>query len=304
MISGYVIFFSAQNRAAWQFALARAIRLYPAFLTCMIITATVLFFFNTGHQTLYLSQFLANFSMVPGIFGRSGIDGSYWTLSLEICFYSAIFIIIFFGLLPRLPFIIMTWPVLIFSASLLGGDRWPLVGGYYSYFAAGALFALQRFSGNAMAKFGLILSFYSAISFTAKFSLPAEANPIIVLLIPSSFFLFFWLLNIDALQELHLPFAKFFGNITYPLYLIHQAIGYLIIERFANQQNKGFVIFATMGFMCLIAFLIHFLAELKASNFSKKLLYALVGSPLRSLEQCKIYMFKAKSASADTFEKI
>ncbi len=43
IISGYVIFFSAQNKSAGDFLTSRALRLFPAFWVAVLLTSTVAF---------------------------------------------------------------------------------------------------------------------------------------------------------------------------------------------------------------------------------------------------------------------
>ena len=76
---------------ASRFMVARLLRLYPAFLCGIFLTSAVILVRGAGENTIYPSQFLFNFSMVPKWFDRNGVDGSYWVLVLELQFYASIF---------------------------------------------------------------------------------------------------------------------------------------------------------------------------------------------------------------------
>lgn len=78
MISGYVIFFSAMNRSASEFAVSRAVRLYPAFWVALLFTTTIAYFWADTMMRVRISQVLANATMVPTLFGYPYVDGVYW----------------------------------------------------------------------------------------------------------------------------------------------------------------------------------------------------------------------------------
>lgn len=95
MLSGFVIMASAQNRSAIKFALLRALRLYPAFIVCLFITISVLFFLNAPLPSIL--AVLLNGLLVNDYFGIPNIDGVYWTLQAELKFYACIFLLILVG---------------------------------------------------------------------------------------------------------------------------------------------------------------------------------------------------------------
>jgi peptidoglycan/LPS O-acetylase OafA/YrhL len=273
MVSGYVIIFSSDGRTASEFAVARALRLYPAFLFGVVVTTCVVLIWGSEKNSIYLSQFLTNLTMLAPLFRREFVDGSYWTLVLELYFYFLIFTFLFFGLSKQIGKFILAWPILILVANFLGGSKWPLVGGYYSYFAAGALFAMSRSNKNNAITFALLVCLYDSLIFSAN------ADWIIVPII-SAFYFFFFLLNTDKAHDLKLPSARIVGVITYPLYLVHQKIGYTIINRYANEQNKFYIIMLTIAGMIAFSFLIHQNVEYRLKgcwrNFFEKRFGALI----------------------------
>ena len=91
VVSGYVISASAEGRNRYDFLRARFVRLYPAFLICLMVT---LFVAWVSGRDVPVSQLVANITMVPRIFGQEALDGVYWSLMFEILFYSAVFIIL------------------------------------------------------------------------------------------------------------------------------------------------------------------------------------------------------------------
>ena len=297
IISGYVIFFSAKSRTAAQFASARAVRLYPAFLFSLLVTSGAISIFGDGRDSIYLSQFLTNFTMMPRVFGRAPIDGSYWTLALELCFYSIVLVALIAQVPDKLEGFFRIWPVVIVLSSIIGGNQWPIVGGYYSYFAAGALFAMQRTKYSVWTSASLLLCFYASLNFTAVFMQAPDTDTLVLMISVTVFYLFFCALHFGAVRNYELPAAKLLGAITYPLYLVHQTIGYLVIRHFATAQNQLIVTLATITGMIAFAYLIHVCVERRFAMFWKTWSGHLVGTPVRTLENLigKLPQFGVKS---------
>jgi peptidoglycan/LPS O-acetylase OafA/YrhL len=143
LISGYVIFYSAKNRTASQFATARALRLYPSYWFAIIFTSTFAYFWGGNLMSVNLSEIFVNFTMFQSYLGYANVDGVYWTLVFEVQFYLAVFVLLFIGVQKYFDAIFIAWPILILLAFLLHLHIL-FLGGYFSYFAAGALFAIMK----------------------------------------------------------------------------------------------------------------------------------------------------------------
>jgi peptidoglycan/LPS O-acetylase OafA/YrhL len=94
-------------------------------------------------------------------------------------------------------------------------------------------------------------------------------------------------------MEIKLPRARQIGAITYPLYLLHQTIGYVILKHFANEQNKLLMIPATMLIMIAFAYLLHRIVEVKMRGFWRKLFDVVIARPIQFLEE-QLLRLKAK----------
>ena len=99
MLSGFVIMASAHNRSAIKFGLLRALRLYPAFLSCLLITLVVLYL--CGNELPSLVAIVLNGLILNDYFGVPNIDGVYWTLQAELKFYGCVFLLILFSVLTH-----------------------------------------------------------------------------------------------------------------------------------------------------------------------------------------------------------
>lgn len=84
VISGYVIARSAEGRSAGAFLRRRALRLYPAAWLCASASLCVLLAAHVAAPEQLAARWARSMALSP--IGRP-IDGSYWTLAVEIPFY-------------------------------------------------------------------------------------------------------------------------------------------------------------------------------------------------------------------------
>ncbi|MEQ1559255.1 MAG: acyltransferase [Methyloglobulus sp.] len=289
MISGYVIFFSAKNRTASQFAVSRAVRLYPAFWAAIIFTSSFAIFWGGKQMAVYPSLILANFTMVPPVFGRGFVDGAYWTLLYELKFYILVFGLLFIGAQKILDIIFLLWPFLIAIAIYYEKDYLPYLGSYFCYFSAGAILAMMKDRKNILHYPSLLLAVYLCISFSAgKAPDLSEAKGIFysevtIGCIVAIFFIFFILSNSKVGSNLNLRGSRLLGGLTYPIYLIHAHFGYMFISQFANEDNKVLIYLLTVLIVLSVASVIHIIVENKYSHFWKNIFSRVIGKPIEVL---------------------
>jgi peptidoglycan/LPS O-acetylase OafA/YrhL len=222
--------------------------------------------------------------MVPTYFGGMNVDGSYWTLRLEICFYALIFVVILIGASAHLERFFLMWPLIILAAQFTSWGTATLLSCYAAYFAAGALFAMRLTTSNWLIKVLLLLCYFESLYWSSILTNPFDTGNKVMLVLITSFYMFFYFLNNPGLLRLRLPAARLVGALTYPLYLIHQAIGYVIIRTFATPANKVAVTLGTMGIMLLVAYLLHRVVEVNGKEISKRLINTFVTLPLAFIE--------------------
>src|SRR5689334_11964274 len=104
VLSGFVIAYSGERSTALEFAQNRILRLYPAAWVCATITALTLLFLGLMSPGELLRPWLASMTLYPV---RPWIDPVYWTLGIEMSFYSIVFLL----LLCR-SFHLLEWAVL------------------------------------------------------------------------------------------------------------------------------------------------------------------------------------------------
>jgi peptidoglycan/LPS O-acetylase OafA/YrhL len=283
MISGYVITLSANNRTAFEFAISRFVRLYPAFWAGIAFTLLVTLIY--GQNDYSIAQILTNLTMLNDYLGYKNIDVIYWTLQAELKFYACVFLLLLFGLFQRFRWWLSIWLALtvlhLFTKQpfFMG---WFISPFYSSFFIAGvAFYLIQKNGANS---FNLIILFSSlfvssfrgfgqALEFMRD---PGTLNQSIAVILIWFFYITFYVLVTEKIRLSKSNYYLTLGGLTYPLYLIHNTAGKTIIDSARELIPEGVAVTATIMLMLLFSYLIHIGIEKKvATPIKLKLLNAL-----------------------------
>ncbi|HEX5245418.1 MAG TPA: acyltransferase [Tepidisphaeraceae bacterium] len=89
LISGFVIFMTLERtRRSVDFVRSRFSRLFPAYWAAVLLTFVTLHLAHLPGRTPSVGRAVANLSMIQGLFNVGPVDGVYWTLQVELCFYT------------------------------------------------------------------------------------------------------------------------------------------------------------------------------------------------------------------------
>lgn len=244
IISGFVIAASAQGRTMAQFAIARAGRLYPAFIVCMTATAVVVAVAGMPPHSVSLGRWLANLTMLAPWIGYEHMDGAYWSIVNEIVFYGWIAALLGLGLLERWPTgIVATWLALCVLNEFVLRSEWVgtvFITDYGPLFASGMLIhrlwcGERSWQICALLALAFVLGGSHAFTMVQEFAhyFNAPINVSALLVLHSGLYALFaaslWASRVIAPT----PLVLALGGITYPLYLLHQTIGYIALNRLA-----------------------------------------------------------------------
>ncbi len=242
MISGFVIAYSAEGRAPLEFAAARFARLYPSHLAAVTLTFIVTMAFGAPEFTASIGQYLANLTLFAPLFGQPFMDGVYWSIVLEIIFYGWVFIFLALGLFERAgDRIVLCWLLISLVNELFLGIkplRFVFLTEFSGFFAAGVLIYRMRAGKSGIAAAPMLaLSFAIALQTSlAGMRVIAEKydsafSGAAVALLVLGMFILFYALTTPSPTRLPLRLLGALGAMTYPLYLLHQHIGYIAFAR-------------------------------------------------------------------------
>ena len=260
MISGYVITLTTQRiRRPRDFLFFRVSRLYPTFWVCMAITTVLMVIAKAPPTIPSPFKFLLNTTMLVKTIRRfmhwpdnqPYVDGAYWSLEIELFFYAAVFVLLLTRQTSRIVAIAIVmvlvgavdhWLLMTGRPAAPSPIRWILFFDYWPYFGIGiALFAMKNRREYRWPAVLIALAFVRASEHVVAHLLSIEepgkiatdmTTPLNVWVelakILASTALFS-LAVYDRLPPLRWRLVVAIGSISYPLYLLHQNIGYIVI---------------------------------------------------------------------------
>jgi len=282
IISGYVIALSAENRTAIQFGISRFVRLYPALWVGATFTVIIVIVFTDKQYSLL--QLLANFTLLNDYLGFEDIDGIYWTLKQELKFYACIFLVLLFGFFKKFKIWLSLW--LVFTIIYAVSEQpffmgWFISPYYSSFFIAGVAFFLIQRNGrdifnHLVLTVSIVLSGFRAFEQAEGFIPdPSAIEKLISVSIVSLFYIIMYFLSIGKMNLKPRSILVTLGALTYPLYLIHNVAGKVIINYFSNVIPEETLVIFVIILMLLISWLIHITIEKPFATPMKNYLLAI-----------------------------
>ncbi len=266
-ISGFVICMTLQRTRHWtDFVWARFSRLYPVYWAAMALTVVAVMLSGETSLDIPAADKLANITMIQGWIGRVSIDPVYWTLAVELAFYLCMLGVFMAGWLARLEIVVVLW--LALSALQMATGLLPfrieqlLVLGYFPFFAVGMIF--YRFHSGALSRTRLLL-WQTLLALVAGL-MGIEATLVAIIIIA-----IFWLMLCGRLSLLASPLLLWLGAISYPLYLVHQNIGYVVIHQLGLAGvGIEIAVVAATALAVLLAHLLHQYVEDPAQRWLRQ----------------------------------
>jgi len=283
MISGYVIFYSALNKSAYEFLVSRMKRLYPSYWFAVLFTGIIALLIGAGSiMEVSIKQILVNLTMLQDHLNTKEVDGVYWTLHYELRFYLSVFFVLFLTNESILQTILKLWPFLI---AIFG---WYGVFGFFfdikfCYFSFGVLIAMYNKDKSISTAIPLAVSVLLCLIVVNVPSV-TTADYIISTILVILFMAFFHFLRFENVRNYKIKYSFEMGALTYPIYLIHAHFGYMCLNYFANEQNKYYVLIIILLIVFLVAYFMFKVIEFKLRVFWDSL-FRLLLLPVMHLEK-------------------
>ncbi|MGD1450457.1 acyltransferase family protein [Vibrio harveyi] len=238
IISGFVIFMSLERvKKPLDFIASRFTRLFPAYWIALIITTLVVYSFGLPGREVSLTSTVINFTMLQEFFKVRHVDGVYWTLTVELIFYFWMFVLLCsnkLNYIQQFVFVLLVISI-AYNLGFTPENKYIekiFIVQYIPYFSIGIIL----FKGY---KEGLRLS--NSILLLMSFWLMYISNEFSVFCL-SVFFVFIVYISVFCnVRILRIKVFTFLGSISYSLYLLHQNIGYVIINTGYKLEASPFV---------------------------------------------------------------
>ena len=261
-ISGFLVSASFMKRGLADYTISRILRIFPALIVCVFLTVFVLGPILTNlhineyfskHETIqYLTNALAypltEWSL-PGVFktnANGAVNGSLWSLSLEIRCYILLAIAGFFGLLKNRT-IANIFLLAVFVFGVYFFQSIPLIGinihwaKSSMYFLAGVFFYLNRDDvvlDLKIAIFLLILSVYSFGKAFFNFVFPVGLV---------------YLVFYTVYETRYLPVDSEIGDISYGIYIYAWPVQQIVAQALPKATPYANTLFSSI-FVVMIAY--------------------------------------------------
>lgn len=287
MISGFVILMSALKLDFVSFVINRISRLYPVYWVCVTLTFLVIIVARDPRYFIAIYDYLINLTMLNGIIKIKNVDGAYWSLLVELFFYALVSVALFLKLQKKIILLLYVW--LASSCFLLfynGGNlifkiaRIALLPSYSSYFVAGMVFYLVLKEGRCYKKDVLLMLSYLVSVTLSMHAIPgfiehynANLDSYIIFTIISVFYCIFFVISYLKKDLMHSKILDKMGMMTYPLYLIHQNIGFIIFNKLYVILNRHILFWGLITLMLCFSYIITTYVEKPIHDFLKIQLY-------------------------------
>ena len=266
MISGFVIFWTLNRvNKPLDFLVSRFSRLYPSYWIAVLITFSIVWFYGLPGREVSLYDAIINLIMFHEYLNIPSVDSVYWTLTVELTFYFWMFIFYLRSGLDKTE-IVFSFVIGFSVLHSIGVIDIPeliykiLIMKHLPFFTAGICF-YKIINRNNNLKRTIAILVFTLLSTAANYGYKQ-------FLMFFCFYIVFYLALTGRMRFLsNKPFV-FMGGISYSLYLIHQNIGYIIINKFYEMSwNPLIAILISIALCIILATLISEFIEKPSLNY-------------------------------------
>ena len=227
-ISGFVIFMTLERtRTGLDFAVARFARLYPAYWAGIAVTTLAVHLLGAGMFAQPGPVVFANLTMLQGFAYLPLVEGVYWSLTVELAFYLCMWGLWRLRLLGRIEVVLLGWialkllwwlaPELPYRLEML------LALDYIAFFAIGIAAYRVREGARSWAQQLPVLAMALVVT-----AIAGTRGDLITFCLVTVIFIE---LVAGRLGFLDRKLLLWLGALSYPIYLVHQFMGYAILAR-------------------------------------------------------------------------
>lgn len=279
VMSGYFAVSGFEKLDAKEYGVKRFLRLYPAYWASLMIVYPLTILYLPS-RSVGFKEFLLNFTMLQTLFGARDVDGAYWTLLCELIFYIIVFLICFTNNKRKFQYFILAYAFGLVCLNLFSLFRMfeticKVNDMMYLYcFMIGAVISLikQCCITNKTQKALLIVAL---VVFIAQQFISHDFKSGIYLIFSTAILvgaIYLWEMYPIEKNSFWAKSVSFIASISYPIYLLHQNIGYMILQYFENLgYNNEFIILLPIFITLILASIIYYTVEVPIGKITFKI---------------------------------
>ncbi|MFB7337444.1 acyltransferase [Streptomyces adustus] len=278
IISGFVICLSAWDRTPGQFVRARFLRLFPAYWFSVLVAVLVWRALPDGtRKAPSISESLTNLTMFQVPLSARHLVGAYWTLWVELTFY-LIFLVVLWKGLDYVRVSVFCWLWLLASV-LVQQDHVPLLGIFAqplntALFVSGiAMYLMYRF-GPDLKLWGLLGASWLVMQSDLvqhadhlRHDKGMDRDPYVALALVSVFYLLVLAVALHKLDRIGWKWLATAGALVYPLYLLHEELGWAMIRTLYGHLGAWATLAVTTVALLVLSWLVHRFVEKPSQNW-------------------------------------
>jgi len=236
IISGFVIFMTLERtQVASDFVISRFSRLFPMYWAAVALTFVVTHWLGLPGKLVSLGAAAANVLMFHNLLGVPHVDGVYWTLEVELYFYCGMLLLFLRGGMHRV-FEATAALLLVRWAYFIAHAGW----GIDLSFTVGRLLILKQLPWFVLGIAIYVLTQTQASRLEHGRALVAGVFAVVTLAVTDSLMLgalaavlaaLVWLAASGRLPLPGGPLLPWLGSISYPLYLLHENVGWSLMRK-------------------------------------------------------------------------
>ncbi|MDX3061283.1 acyltransferase [Streptomyces clavifer] len=271
VISGFVICMSGWGRSLSSFFASRVARLMPAYWAAVVLVTLVFALPVAAYEAVSPSDALVNLTLLQQPLGADRVLGVCWTLWAEIRFYAlfALFVVLPGANRRRIVLFCAVWTL---AAALTKASGEPfldvlLMPEHAPFFVGGiGLYLVHRDRRDAVA-WGIVgvswlLGQHHAVADlwhpAGQDAFSYRSSAVIILIVTAGFAVVA-AIALGALHRVDWPWLTVAGALTYPFYLVHEHLGWVVVGVLHRTLGVPAALTAvlTVGAMLALAWLLH-----------------------------------------------
>ncbi|WP_367323091.1 acyltransferase family protein [Streptomyces sp. HUAS ZL42] len=272
IISGFVICLSAWDRTPGQFVQARFLRLFPAYWFSVVVAVLVWRGLPDGaRKAPSFSESLTNLTMFQVPLSARHLVGAYWTLWVELTFYLIFLVVLWKGLnYTRVSVFCWLW---LLASILVQQNEVPLLGVFAqplntALFVSGiAMYLMYRF-GPDLKLWGLLGASWLVMQSDLvqhadhlRHDKGMDRDPYVALALVTVFYLLVLAVALHKLDRIGWKWLSTAGALVYPLYLLHEELGWAMIRTLYGHLGAWATLGITTAALLLLSWLVHRFVE-------------------------------------------